>query len=721
MAQAKDSTPEAIALTQDEALQVERLLSLLVDLNIIDSPQEVAVTPTQPIEPLQNALSETSPIEQSDVEELLVLPVHLEIAEEITDTLVDSTLKAAVPHCEQLSISFDDRLNDSEALEQLQKLVLSESSRSHQGEPAELFDLLIPWVAELLNRTVAKSQAEVIQALSPIIDRVIEDRVTKNQQGMATALAPAMPSAITRQITNNSEEMSTAIAPMIGKALKKQIEIEQDSVVDALYPIIGGTISKYLAETVRAINQQVEDTLSVDGIKRKMRAKMQGVSEAELILREAMPFTVQAVFLIQKMSGLVIADIQRTDSQRLESDMIAGMLTAIRSFANDCIVQSSGVSELNEIDYGASKILLEVAGHCYLAIVVRGEPPKSFLPTVRKTLSHLIQDQGTVIEQFDGNPDAVPAVVNTTLEALRDAHAEKPVDAKKGSSPLLIIGLTIVSLIVIPFEFFQHRDSVHRQIAQTTTMALLSTPELAVYRLNAEVNSDKLKLIGQVPNPALRQKAEQIASQVTPKEWSIENHILAVEVPPDPVLTSAEVKRVAATFNQTAGIVISARHTADRVSIEGTISQSADAAVITQAFAQIPGVKSVSNTVQVQPYRLETRFYFSSASTTLNPSDLSDKLPQVQAFLKQQAKTHLKLIGHSQPSGNAIADQSLAVASARAVQSALISRGVDPSRLQIAGTIELPLGVDATQPSWLSRCVVLETVPLTDFTPQREK
>ncbi len=699
MALAKNSTPKAIALTQDEALQVDRLLSLLVDLKIIDSTQT-------------GAISAHSEIAEAKVIEEVIEEVTEEVIEEVIDTPLNSNTEASpILQGEQLSFDFD-RLNDSAALE-LQKLVLS--------EPAELLDLLTPWVAELLSRTVAQSQTEVIQALSPIIDRVIEDRVTKNQTSMGAALAPALPSAIAQQIADDPEEMSTAIAPTISKALKKQIEIEQDSVVDALYPIIGGTISKYLAETIRAINQQVEDTLSVDGIKRKIRAKMQGVSEAELILSEAMPFTVQSVFLIQKISGLVIADIQRTDSQRLESDMLAGMLTAIRSFANDCIVQSSGVSELNEIDYGASKILLEVAGHCYLAIVVSGEPPKSFLPSVRKTLSHLIQDQGRAIEQFDGNPDAVPVVVNTTLEALRDIHAEKPVEVKKGPSPLLIVGLTIVSLIVIPFEFFQYRNSVHRHIAQTATTALLSTPELAVYRLNAQANSGKLKLLGQVPNPRLRQKAEQVVSQVTPKEWSIENQILAIDVPPDPSLTSAEVERVATTFNQTAGIAISAQYAADRVSIEGTISQSADAAVITQAFVQIPGVKSASNIVQVQPDHLGIRFYFSSASSTLNPSDWSNKIPQVQAFLKQQAKTRLTLVGHSQPSGNPIADQSLALKRAASVQKALIRRGVDPRRLQISGTIEPPPGVDSSQPSWLSRCVVLEATPMTNLAGQREK
>ncbi|NJR50464.1 MAG: hypothetical protein HC780_13760 [Leptolyngbyaceae cyanobacterium CSU_1_3] len=304
MAQAKDAF-QSTELSPDQRMQVDRLFDLLVNLNIIaPSPASLSsVLPTVIEEPaaIEPPLSShTIPVE-FDREELSVVGV------------------------EQLSLDFDRLPDDS-------KITELKTSHLDQGDQSpELLNLLIPWVAELLDRTVSESQAEVIQAFSPIVDRLLEDRISKNQASIGFALAPVISPAISKQILIDSNQVSTAIAPVIGDALKKQIEIEQDSVIDALYPVIGGTISKYLAETIRAINQQIENSVSVDGIKRKIRAKMQGVSEAELILREAIPFTVQAIFLIQKSSGLIVADIQCTDSKRLESDMIAGMLTAIRS------------------------------------------------------------------------------------------------------------------------------------------------------------------------------------------------------------------------------------------------------------------------------------------------------------------------------------------------------------------------------------------------------
>ena len=78
-------------------------------------------------------------------------------------------------------------------------------------------------------------------------------------------------------------------------------------------------------------------------------------------MQEAIPYEVQAIFLIHKASGLVIGELQPDLAHHLESDLLAGMLTAIRSFATDLIAESS---ELDEIDYGESKIILEVAGYC---------------------------------------------------------------------------------------------------------------------------------------------------------------------------------------------------------------------------------------------------------------------------------------------------------------------------------------------------------------------
>ncbi|WP_445627168.1 OmpA family protein [Nostoc sp. DSM 114167] len=721
----ENSISQSVELKSETAVQLDNLLHLLIDLKIIESPEQSPLLPSE-----SDNSNEYIP---EEIELLQLLPVTLEVCEAYLESDFNfhqdisnysQTTQEELEESIEIFTEFEEKLDNSEdALQKLRdilvgyeltkinnitdKLEQKLTKIEHQiYDPKELINLLLPWISELLRLKITESREEIVQIIAPIIDETIRSRTEQNKVSMSTAIAPVIPLAISQQIIIAPEEVSDAIAPAMGRAIKKQIEIEQNIVVDALYPVIGSTIAKYMAETIRAINRQVEETLSVEGIKRKIRAKLQGVSEAELILKEALPFTIQAIFLIHKTSGLVISDIQHSHVEQLEAEMVAGMLTAIRSFANDCINQSGSITELDAIEYGTSKIILEVAGYCYLAIVVRGEPSKNFLWKMRQTFSRIIKKYGNIIEKFDGDPDLIPIEIHTLLEELKNSDIQ---DKKKAKiSPIQILVLTFISTILIPWGIWQYRSGVIHSIENQASLALTSVPELAVYRLTVQVEHNKIKLTGRLPNQLLRQKAEQTV-KITSPNWLIDNQILLVEVPADPVLAAAEVKRVTAVLNQTNDIAISAQYIAGKVAVEGTVNQIADAQIIANAFAQIPGVKSVSSAVRVEPPQIEVRFYFQPDSASLMKADTAYKIQQVKLFLNQYPNKHLKIIGYSDRIG-ANKSPKLALARAKAVQQALIKLGIEPYRLQVIGRTNLPPGIDVTQPLWLSRCVALEAI-----------
>ncbi|MEH2211462.1 OmpA family protein [Nostoc sp.] len=725
MTQVENSISQSVELKSETSVQLDNLLHLLIDLKIIESPEPSPLLP-----------SETDNSNEYIPEEIGLLqlpPVTLEVCKAYLESDFNfpqdisnysQTTQEELEESIEVFTEFEEKLDKSEdALQKLREILvgyeLAEINNltdklegkltkiEHQiYDPKELINLLLPSISELLRLKITESKDEIVQIIAPIIDETIRSRTEQDKISMSTAIAPVIPLAISQQIIIAPEEVSDAIAPAMGRAIKKQIEIEQNIVVDALYPIIGSTIAKYMAETIRAINRQVEETLSVEGVKRKIRAKLQGVSEAELILKEALPFTIQAIFLIHKTSGLVISDIQHSHVEQLEAEMVAGMLTAIRSFANDCINQSGSITELDAIEYGTSKIILEVAGYCYLAIVIRGEPSKNFIWKMRQVFSKIVKKYGYLIEKFDGDPDLVPIEIHTLLEELKNSGIQ---DKKKAKiSPIQLLVLTVVAAIFIPWGIWQYRSGVIHSIENQTSLALTSVPELAVYRLAVQVEHNKIKLTGRLPNQLLRQKAEQTV-KITSPNWLIDNQILLVEVPADPVLAAAEVKRVTAVLNQTNDIAISAQYIAGKVAVEGTVNRIADAQIIANAFAQIPGVKSVSSAVRVEPPQIEVRFYFQPDSASLMKADLAYKVQQVKFFLNQHPNKHLKIIGYSDRTG-ANKSQKLALARAKAVQLALIKLGIEPYRLEVIGRTNLPPGIDVTQPLWLSRCVALEAI-----------
>ncbi len=600
--------------------------------------------------------------------------------------------------------------------DQIQTLAHRQGRLEHQiDQPQELINLLLPVMAKLLDLTVAQFSTSVTDSLTPIIDEVIDHRTQQDKVCVGEAIAPAVPVAISSRIMECPEEVGKAIAPEMAAAIREQIRIERDAMVNALYPVIGSTISTYLAEEIRAINDKVENALSIEGMMRKIRAKMQGVSEAELLFREVMLFRARAIFLIHKDSGLVIAEVQPSESQHLESDMVAGMLTAIRSFVNDCIAQSGDVAEIDAIDYGTSKIILEVEGYCYLAVVVQGEPTQQFINELRESLGTIVTHYGKPIRSFDGDSTTIPVGVKGILKNLLDqsvsqGRRDSQENRKKGKKPpgLLVLGLGLLGLIAVFGLIYQDRAKINHRIEQKTQLALAYyAPEVSDYGLTVKANRKRLKLAGQLPNQTLRSNVEQIAKAAAPN-LGLDNRIEVIELPYTDELTKAQVQRVRNTLNQMDGVVIVASYTEGRVIVKGAVLYAKDFPKIIQAFDNIPGVKSVENNVQLQGLDLSSRIYFDLGSAQLKPEDIGTKIRSIKEFLERYPQKHLRIIGYADPRSQATENQGLAQQRAQMVKDVLVQQGIDTNRLQVRGVGKRPPDVDASQPLWLNRCVVFD-------------
>ena len=588
----------------------------------------------------------------------------------------------------------------------------------HLYEPNELVQLLLPIIAELLSLKVTQSRESMCQAIMPIIAEVIFERSQLDRVAMSQAISEILPNAITERMRSNPQDIALAIAPEIasaireqirldrdsiidtlapemGAAIKQQIVLERDAMVDALYPVIGNTIAKYFAEAIRSINEKVEQTFSVEGFQRKIRAKMQGVSEAELILKESTPFNIQAIFLIHNLSGLVMVDIQQSDLDELvdpiDSDMLAGMLTAIRSFANECMSRASSNTELDAINYSGSKILLEVAGYCYLAVIIRGEPDRALVTKIRDVFARLVQIYGDRFKEFDGDPSMIPTEVEIDLKSLIKTTQTQA--CRKSSKALIFVGLAVLALIFIPIGIWQYQANRDRQLEAKVLEEFASTPELAVYRLNVAANGDSLKLSGKLPNQSLRDRALQVANEVTQTELKagsskINNQIYAVNVPPDPELVAAEVQRLTTVMNYTGGVKISSTFKNGRVTITGQIEQPSMIPAITQTYTKISGVQGVTNATNINVPKLPTRIYFPFAVVDLQPTDL-EKLVEVQAFLEMYPDYNIKILTKNDHLGDRGINQNLGQKRAQTVYNALLKRGIKANRLHISGIIEI--------------------------------
>jgi outer membrane protein OmpA-like peptidoglycan-associated protein len=618
--------------------------------------------------------------------------------------LEKSVIQSILPLLDE-AVGYNYNLNGK--VEELDRKITDAEWGGDREELVAKIKMIFP---QMMLQTINESRQLFAETIAPIIDEVINIKTRENRQSMGLAIAASLPVGISNRISESPDEIAMAIAPEMASAIKQQIALKQEAMSDALYPIIGSTILKYMAETMRNINEKLESSLSPEGITRKIKAKLQGISEAELLMKETTPLTVKAVFLIQAASGLVISAVQPSESEELESEMISGMLTAIRSFVNDCISQSGNIAEIDAIEYGTSSIVLEVAGSCYLAVVIQGGTRQWFKYKMRAIFTNIVQEYGDKIQAFNGDPTSVPPEVKLNLQKLIDTE----VKVKSAKIPILpIIGLAALGLIGVPWGIHQYRSGISATLEADTNLALQSVPELSVYRLVADVKDQVLEISGRVPNQKLRAKAEKIAQQAAPK-LRIDNKIIAVEVPPDPVLTEADVKRTVALLNKLESINISARYAEGKVAVAGSVSKATDAQKITQAFEKIPGVKSVTNTVGIgtQPpsQAIDVRLYFGVGSAILSPKDVAQKLGKVKEYMEENSTKSLRVVGYSDFNSSPAENQKLALERAINVKAALVKQGINGNRIQVASTKGRPEGVEANQPLWLSRLVIFEVV-----------
>jgi outer membrane protein OmpA-like peptidoglycan-associated protein len=715
--------------------------SELTTFATVNTEEESSNSKVLPNQSLESSTTETDSVTQSSVE---ISPKSLNLIEgEIIEPISAST---QLDRDLSLSDNSDRKTNSSQSKtssaswlnvdsinqEDIAKIYVSQQwiveKEKQINELANSLNSLIPLLVEVSKTQASTSQDYILKAIVPIIDRVIKERSAEDGTIMADAIANLLPHAIAQEINDAPESIGKAIAPELalsikeqikldenaiaqalgsemGKAIKTQIAMERDAMVDALYPVIGSTISKYMGEVVQSINEKVDAALSPVGIQRKIRAKMQGVSEAELILQESYSYSVRAIFLIHKTSGLIIRELQPSQELKLESDLLAGMLTAIRSFANDCIVANS---ELDQIDYDNFQILLETAGYCYLAVVVNGEPNRQFRDRVRTIFSKIVMQYGNEIERYQGDPRTIPDSLQLLLEELN--YQEGKQKSHKSPKTLYWLIAFLLGSILLPWGIVKYRSLVARSIERAVAVELDATPELSVYRLSPEVKQGELTLTGRVGSTYLRDLAAQVSNQIaTANNLALDNQIVAVNVPVDPSVTAQEVARTTQVLNQKSQVLINTTYQDRTVTIDGLILDRTERNNLLATFTSIPGVEKVIFVIEQELPNLSTRIYFSSASSAFSTAENSAKITEIKQFLNKYPLIKLRIIGQSDRRGAKETNLKLGEARANSVYQALIAQDVPPQRLEVISSLENSLDLSPDRPLWLSRCVRFES------------
>lgn len=244
---------------------------------------------------------------------------------------------------------------------------------------------------------------------------------------------------------NNKDTFVATVTPVISDAIRRKIRDARDEMVEALYPVIGQTVVRAVSEAiqdlVRDIDARLKTAFSPAALTRQIRARVSGVGAGEMVLRETLRFQIAEVFYIHRESGLLLWYISGYPTGSTDTDLISGMLTAIRDFVAESFGRGAP-GQLDEIQYGDKRILIEAARYSYLAVVVDGSEPPGFRTKMRERVIEIDLANENVLRVYQGDASALVSVEEPIRSLLDSA------EPSQGAATLKWILLTTLLLLV---------------------------------------------------------------------------------------------------------------------------------------------------------------------------------------------------------------------------------------------------------------------------------
>ena len=252
------------------------------------------------------------------------------------------------------------------------------------------------------------SQDDGLEALRAILLDGYQERVADLEREL---------DEVEHRITDEEALLAT-VTPVLGDAIRRRIRDARQEMIEALYPIIGQLVVRAVSEAIRdlarKIDAQVRTSFTPQVLWWRLRARIGGASSGELALRQALPFQVAQVFLVHRETGLLLRHVCAEAEPAEDSDLIGSMLSAIRDFAEDAFGRGEQ-ADLDVIEYGDRRILIEAGEHAYLAVVVDGVEPPGFRAEMRECIIEIGNRHAATLRDYDGDP----TLLSSTEDSLR--------------------------------------------------------------------------------------------------------------------------------------------------------------------------------------------------------------------------------------------------------------------------------------------------------------
>ena len=300
--------------------------------------------------------------------------------------------------------------------------------------------------------------------------RELRDRITDKER-RSQDIASVLPEAV-KMSRGRGEELTHALRPAVESSIKESIDQRPQIFVDALHPIIGPIVRRSIAESLRrllqSLNQSLEHTFSWRGLKWRFEALRTGRSFAEVVILRSLVYRVEQVFLIHRSTSLALLHATADPAVSKDSDMVAGMLSAIQDFARDSFAAGED-SALEEFRVGELQVWIAPGRHAYLAAVIRGNPSRELRSALEETIDSIHVLKGSALAKFEGDASVFESLRPELESCLRAQYSATKRGGRATRAFLLltaIAALLIAGLILATRSESKWKDFVRRLNAQ---------------------------------------------------------------------------------------------------------------------------------------------------------------------------------------------------------------------------------------------------------------
>jgi hypothetical protein len=483
------------------------------------------------------------------------------------------------------------------------------------------------------------------------------------EEALEGALSPIVNRLIDKNFEKSGDKIASQMAPLIGGAIREQIKSQKDDIVDALYPVMGNMISKFvtksLEELLNKINQQIQNGLSFEAFKRKIKAKVKGVSETELLLEEHTHAKIKAALLIHKESGMLLAKIEDDTQTLSDADMLASMMTAIRSFVNEWATTDSQNHELGEIEYGSNKIIIEASGYSYLAVIVEGAAYTKTYEKIRHTLEKIVLEHGKEIKKFQGDFSILDKeAIGNELYKLLETSQEEPQNTQskeRKTHPLLYI----VPLLLLSYLFYlSYKNYQDESLQELLTQKLLQTPQLIPFAIDIRVDDKKAILQGRVPFEYYKTLAAKKLEK-TKGLQELKNEIKVIPTLTDPMQVSAHIAYLLKGFNLSNKTNISYDFDFTKLHLYGKIDSYQKKESLLHTLHKIKGIQVIEDSIKVITPPVKADIFFAKSSSKLSEEAKAKLLRILFQIQNKKSINSIKLDAYSDMIGSATVNKKL--------------------------------------------------------------